>query len=81
MDEELRNTRRQRVLKTGTIEFGGSKIDCVIRNLSATGAALEIKSPLWFPDTFTLVMTSEGSSRRCHVVWRQERRVGIAFDD
>ena len=81
MEDESRSAPRHRVLKGGTIEFGSSKIDCVIRNLSDTGAALEIRSPLWFPDTFTLVTSSDGSSRRCHIVWRRENRIGVAFED
>ena len=68
------------MFKAGTIEFGGTKIDCVIRNISATGASIEIKSPLWFPDSFVLVMTTDGITRGCHVVWRKGRRVGVTFD-
>jgi hypothetical protein len=79
--DDHRITPRQRVLKAGIIEFGDSKVDCLIRNVSATGAALEVNSPLWFPDVFVLVMTSDGSSRRCHIVWRNEKRIGVTFDD
>jgi hypothetical protein len=79
--EDHRITPRQRVLKAGTIEFSGSKIDCLIRNVSATGAALEVNSPLWFPDVFVLATTSDGSSRRCHIVWRNGKRIGVTFDD
>jgi hypothetical protein len=32
---------RRRILKAGSIQFGGGSIDCTIRNLSETGAALE----------------------------------------
>ena len=79
--DDHRIAPRQRVLKAGTIEFSGSKVDCLIRNISATGAALEINSPLWFPDVFVLVTTSDGSSRRCHIVWRSGKRIGVTFDD
>jgi hypothetical protein len=47
---------RRRVLKAGSIEFGGGAIDCTIRNISETGAALEVVSPLYIPDRFTLVV-------------------------
>jgi PilZ domain len=79
--EDHRITPRQRVLKAGTIEFSGSKVDCLIRNVSAAGAALEVTSPLWFPDVFVLVTTSDGSSRPCHIVWRNGKRIGVTFDD
>lgn len=68
-------------MKTGTIEFGGSILPCVVRNLSSSGAALEINSPLWFPDRFTLVIASEQLRKACHLVWRSERRVGVHFLD
>jgi hypothetical protein len=34
--------RPESVLKAGTIEFGGGAIDCTVRNVSETGAALEV---------------------------------------
>jgi hypothetical protein len=42
---EKRVAPRHRVLKAAKIEFGGSVIDCSIRNISDTGAALEVESP------------------------------------
>ena len=77
---ENRIAPRHRVLKAGTIEFGGSAIDCTVRNLSETGAALEVASPLGIPTQFTLVLPTDGLHRCCHVVWRKERRIGVAFD-
>ena len=79
--EEHRAAPRHRVLKAGTMEFGGSKVECLIRNISTTGAAVEVKSPLWFPDAFALVVNSDGISRHCHIVWRNAMRLGVAFDD
>jgi|SRR3981081_2634336 hypothetical protein len=37
---ETRIALRHRVMKAGTIEFGSSAIDCMVRNLSIIGAAL-----------------------------------------
>jgi hypothetical protein len=71
---------RRRVLKAGSIEFGGGAFDCNVRNLSDTGAALDVMTPLYIPDRFTLLVRSDQLKRRCHVVWRKEKRVGIAFD-
>jgi hypothetical protein len=71
---------RRRTLKAGTIEFGGGGIDCTVRNISETGAALEVVSPLFIPDRFTLFVPSDQFKRPCHIVWRKEKRIGIAFD-
>jgi hypothetical protein len=78
MDEdEHRIAARHRVLKTGRIQFGGGSIDCTLRNLSATGAALDVTSPLGIPTEFVLVIGSD--QRPCRVVWRKEKRIGVTF--
>jgi len=78
MNDENRVAPRHRVLKGAKIEFGGGAIDCTIRNLSETGAALDVTSPVGIPTEFTLV--AEGVHRPCRVIWRKERRIGITFD-
>jgi hypothetical protein len=71
---------RRRVLKAGTIEFGGGVIDCTVRNISETGASLEVVTPFYIPDRFTLVVRSDHFKRPCHIVWRMEKRIGVTFD-
>jgi hypothetical protein len=75
---EHRIATRHRVLKAGTIEFGGGAIDCTVRNISATGAALDVTSPLGIPAQFTLV--TDGNHLPCRIVWRKEKRIGVTFD-
>jgi hypothetical protein len=77
---EHRVATRRRMFKAGTIEFDGGGIDCTVKNLSETGAALEVVTPLFIPDRFTLFVPSDQFKRRCHIVWRKEKRIGIAFD-
>jgi hypothetical protein len=76
--EEHRIASRQRVLKAGTIEFGGGAISCTVRNISAAGASLEVASPVGIPAQFTLV--TNGNHLPCRVIWRKEKRIGVAFD-
>ena len=78
--ENNRAADRKRVLKAGSIEFGGGSIDCTVRNISETGAALEVVSPLFIPDRFTLFIQTDHVRRPCHIVWRKEMRIGVAFD-
>ena len=73
---EHRIVPRRRILKAGSIEFAGNGIACTVRNLSETGAALEVVTPLFIPDRFTLVVESEQLKRPCHIVWRREKRIG-----
>ena len=51
----------------------------MVRNISETGAALEVASPLGIPETFNLVISGDHSSRRCQVAWRKDKRIGVAF--
>lgn len=78
--EKKRASDRKRILKSGSIEFGGGAIDCTVRNISETGAALEVVSPLFIPDRFTLFVQTDHVRRPCHIVWRKEKRIGVAFD-
>jgi hypothetical protein len=71
---------RRRVLKAGSIQFGGGAIDCTIRNVSETGAALEVVTPLFIPDRFTLAVQTDQLKRPCRIVWRKERRIGVTFE-
>jgi hypothetical protein len=79
-ETEKRALYRRRVLKAGTIEFGGSAIDCTMRNPSATGAALCVQSPVGIPDKFDLVVSRDALRFACRVVWRRAERIGVRFD-
>ena len=74
-----RASPRNRVLKAGTIEFGGSAITCRVRNMSDSGAMLDVATPVGIPDHFTLVLRANGHRIPCHVVWWKEKRIGVAF--
>jgi hypothetical protein len=78
--EEFRAAPRRRLLKAGKISFGGGAIDCTVRNLSNTGAALEVISPVGIPERFTLVVEADQRHLPCRVVWRKEKRIGVHFD-
>jgi hypothetical protein len=77
--EERRATYRKRLFKGGTIEFDGSGVDCTIRNMSATGAALDVASPVGIPHEITLNIVSSHERQHCRIVWRKEKRIGVVF--
>jgi hypothetical protein len=77
---ETRQDTRHKVLKVGKVDFAGGAIDCTVRNLSLTGAAIEIADQQGIPDKFTLVVPSDSLRLRCHVVWRKSYRMGVQFD-
>lgn len=78
--EEKRESSRTRILKAGSISFGGAAISCMVRNISATGALLEVESPLGIPERFLLVVPTDQLSRPCRTIWKSERRLGVRFE-
>ena len=77
---ETRIAPRYRVAKPAKIDHGGDKIGCVIRDISATGAAIEISDLVRVPTEFTLIIPEDRLKLRCRVVWRKEYRIGVTFE-
>ena len=77
---ERRRAARQGGFKAGMIESGqAGGVRCMIRNISSTGAFLELAAPTDLHDKFVLVVLSDHRQRNCEVVWRQRHRFGVAF--
>ncbi|GEP12709.1 GGDEF domain-containing protein [Methylobacterium gnaphalii] len=72
---------RRRVLKAGQISFNGgrSTIDCTVRSLSEEGAGLKIVTSAGVPETFKLLIETDGFSRLCRIVAKADREVDVAF--
>ena len=77
---ETRAAPRYRVIKPAQIEYGGDRITCTIRDLSITGAALEVSGATVIPEKFTLVVPEDGLKLPCRVVRRTGFRIGVAFE-
>ena len=77
---EKRAAPRYRVLKGGKLAFDGNGVACMVRNLSSSGAAVDLESHVSLPPSFMLVIEKDQFVRRCHPVWRNDRRIGLAFD-
>ena len=78
---ERRAIPRKPVLVSGAIEFSGRTVNCLICNMSISGAALDVTDPLGIPDRFNLFFKAEaGAEFPCHVIWRKDERIGVAFD-
>ncbi len=80
---ERRAERRIRALKGARIIFNRdlSVFDCTVRNLSPSGALLEISSMLGIPPHFDLAMDQAVARRPCTVRWHTDRMMGVLFDD
>jgi PilZ domain len=80
--DNKRGDPRQRVLKGGKIVFAGGSfsVDCTIRNLSATGARLQVPTTVAIPDKFVLLDAHAGTRREATVVWRKADQIGVRFE-
>jgi hypothetical protein len=67
------------VLKAGTIRSRGRERGCLVRNLSAGGAALEVFTEIEIPGRFVLSVPNDGLELACRVVWRKPTRIGVVF--
>lgn len=63
-----------------TLEGGFAARQCVVKNLSATGANLTIDDPNSLPAKLRLAFSRDArNGRACEVVWRRGKSVGIKF--
>jgi hypothetical protein len=74
---EKRSAERRPALKAASIIVGVSAIDCSVRNMSETGAALDVISPLDIPSKFLLIHVA--GRKLCEIVWRNESCIGVNF--
>lgn len=67
---------------TAWIALGRDKLHgCVLADVSDTGCRIDVENADIVPQTFTLWLAHNGSARRkCKVVWRKPRQIGVAFD-
>lgn len=77
---EHRAKPRQRVLKAAKIVMSDwMAIDCVVRDISDTGARLKVGGAAQLPHKFKLVMIAENTIRDVQVAWYLADSVGVAF--
>ena len=77
--EEKRKHPRTEVNQPAYVSSGGSVMSCMLRNISAEGAAIDIENPAYVPARFRLVMANGASVRECQVAWIQRNRIGLTF--
>ena len=77
---DLRRARRSRMIKSLQIVSTDADIDCVILNLSKTGALIYLPKPLDLPEMMIL-RWPDGTERPARSCWRQDTDVGFEFLD
>ena len=78
---ERRRYQRTRTLKSARILLNHhhSVFDCTVRNLSPSGACLNVASALGIPEQFDVFFEADRSIRACRLVWHKEKQVGVEF--
>jgi hypothetical protein len=63
-----------------TLEGGFAARQCVVHNMSSTGAKITIDDPNMLPAKLRLAFTRDArTGRPCEVVWRRGKSVGVKF--
>ena len=80
--DERRKQQRGKVVYGGvaTISERGATRDCVVRNISETGAAVEFGNGLGVPQEIALTIPRKARTYSSTVVWRRGNVAGLAFN-
>lgn len=78
--QERRGASRRETCMAGHLTFGdGARvIDCLVKNLSDTGAGLKTEFWIVCPDLITLRII-DGPIHRCQVIRQCQREMGLKF--
>ncbi|WP_283810709.1 PilZ domain-containing protein [Bradyrhizobium sp. S69] len=77
---ERRSAPRKPVLMSGVIKFAEITVNCLISDMSISGASIEVSNPQDIPERFSVLFKGDDTPLACRVVWRRADRVGVAFD-
>jgi hypothetical protein len=75
---ERRIAPRRNTAIEATISFGHARMACIIRNVSDTGAKLEVAKVAGIPDV-VLLHAPGHRPQTCRVVWRALRELGVEY--
>ena len=82
MAEEPKIAVRQRTFLKGTLYYDNRRasIECVIRDISDSGARLSFDNPVSGPDNVELFIPHKQQTLRARVQRREPNEIGIAFE-
>ncbi|GGK33884.1 PilZ domain-containing protein [Salinarimonas ramus] len=78
-----RTAPRRRALIAAKLSYGGGAVtvDCVVRNISQTGAKLALSEGITIPHHFEIVIPQLNAVHRAELRWRTGGEAGITFLD
>jgi hypothetical protein len=79
LERRLAPSRNTNIEASIVFGAGRSVRPCVVRNVSDTGAKLEVASVAGIPNSFDLVVPGH-RPQHCRVVWRALKEMGVAYE-
>lgn len=79
---DRRHSARDKVIYGGVAKIGenGATRDCVVRNISETGAHIEFSNVIKLPkEQISLSIARKGRSFLARIIWLRDNFVGVAF--
>ena len=83
MDAEIKQRDPRKSLRQPgwiTFEGGFATRQCIVEDLSKTGAKITTEDPIVLPGSFRVAFARDArTGRNCDVVWRRGQTVGVKF--
>jgi hypothetical protein len=81
--QDRRSSTRQKSFLKGRLFYNNrrSSVDCLVRDISDTGAKLVFSSAVSIPEVVELYLSNKDDVRRARVQWRRGEEVGVDFEN
>ncbi len=80
MDQDHRISSRHRALKEAKVVLhNSSTFNCILRNVSESGARLDFSDPANLPEQFELLLIGHNTLRPVQRMWARGASVGVKF--
>jgi hypothetical protein len=81
-EKDKRKALRRQMRYTAWVAVEGEPLHgCVLADISDTGCRIDVDDSKPVPDSFMLLLALNGAAKRkCRVVWRKERQIGVTFE-
>lgn len=79
--EERRGGERKSVYRRAKffLDHLNASVECIVLDVSRSGARLRINDSLALPDEFDLLLSYEGERQRVRLRWRRQKEIGVEF--
>jgi hypothetical protein len=58
---------------------GASRTECTVRDISETGARIQVPKSVTLPEFFELIIPQKGMHERARIIWIKDGEIGVTF--